>query len=265
MLGMVLMSRQMLVYVGLLLLGFVFGISLGLYAGGGVSASGPSVKNADSFLSETSSSPEASGQVQANTLLSDRIRELEKELAEQKNDPNAVLADRLALYKKFSNQLGLSSFGQDLKVTPVMAEFLKLTPQEKEALEQHLAQIHAEVDKIEQANIKLVKQEGDSVTYEIPAYPEGKAIEDQLNNLVTADIGDDRASVFLGQAKWEFNEMFSGFGAGKTDIQITRTDQNAGLSYMLKETYADGSGSERPIGNTLPQRYQNLIQLDPAP
>jgi len=37
------------------------------------------------------------------------------------------------------------------------------------------------------------------------------------------------------------------------------------LSYMLKETYADGSGSERPIGNTLPQRYQNLIQLDPAP
>jgi hypothetical protein len=260
------MSRQMLISVGILILTFASGVASGLFLGSGApSASGDSEKATGTAASSLSPTAEGRERIEANTLLSDRIQELEKELADQKNDRAAILADRLAFVKKFPNQLGISSFGEDLKVTPAMAEFLKLSPQEQEALEQHLAQIQGEIKKIEQAKITLVKQDDNSVTYEIPAYPEGKALKDQLNSLVTADIGDERASVFLGDSKWEFNEAFSGFGEGKTDIQITQTDQNKDLPYLLKETYANGSGSERPIGNSLPERYQDLIQLNPAP
>jgi len=255
----------MLISIGILILTFGSGIGLGLFMGSPPSASDASEKTTDSSSSGFSSGIEAQVRIQANTLLSNRIRELEKELAEQKNDPRAILTDRLAFAKKFQHQWGLSAFDESLKITPVMAEFLKLSPEEKKAIEQHLAQIQGEVKKIEQARITVVKQSDNSVTYEIPAYPEGKALKDQLNNLVTSDIGDQRANVFLGDSEWEFNEAFSGFGEGKTDIQITQTNQTGSSSYTLKETYANGSGSERPIGNSLPERYQDLIQLDPAP
>jgi hypothetical protein len=260
------MSKQMLMIIGLLVLVFGSGVGLGLFIGSAPVNSDASAKSTGGTTSSGFfADSDAEERVKDNTILSDRIRELEKELAEQKTDDHAILADRLAFAKKFKNQFGLSGFDGGLKVTPIMAEFLKLTPEEKKAIEQHLAQIQGEVKKIEQARITVLKQTDNSVTYEIPAFPEGKALKDQLNNFVTADIGDDRASIFLGDSSWEFQENFSGFGEGKTDIQITKTDQNAGLNYMLKETYANGSGTEQPIGNALPERFKDLIQLDPAP
>jgi len=257
------MSRQSLISLGFLFLAFACGIALGLVMGGASPASTASEKITGESSSTAFLGSEAQTRNQADSLLSARIRELNEELSEQKNDPNAILADRLAFFKKFP-QLSLPSFDENLKVTPIMAEFLKLSLQEQKALEQHLAQMQGEIRKIEQAKITLVKQTDDSVTYEIPAFPEGKALKDQLNDLVAADIGDQRADVFLGESKWEFNELFFDFGEGKMDIQVTRTDQAGNSPYLLKESYANGSSEERPIG-ALPERYQNLIQLDPAP
>lgn len=43
---------------------------------------------------------EAQDRIQGNVLLSSRIRELEKELADQKKDQNTVEADRVIFFKK---------------------------------------------------------------------------------------------------------------------------------------------------------------------
>ena len=269
MLGMVLMSRQMLVYVGLLLLGFVFGISLGLYAGGGVSASGPSVKSADSSSSETSSSPEASGQVQANTLLSDRIRELEKQLAEQKKVKDSAVADRIAFFNKNHDSIRLSAFDNNLKMTPEMAELLGLSKDEQQEIEQHLAEAKSEMDKLEDADTVLVKHAADSATLEVSANPQGKAIKDKLTGSLSADIGDDRATFLMGYTGNSSSDgTFSGFAEQKKEIEITWAQQNGSLLYTIKNDYFGpngGTGSMTSGFTSLPPQYQKFLQGDSTP
>jgi hypothetical protein len=266
------MSKEMLVSIGILVLVFGSGVAIGLFMGDSPSVSvSPDIGNAKAssgyFIDAA-----AQQRNDDNTLLSSRIRELEKELSDQKQDPTVILADRLAFCKKFPNQLGFQAFGDDLKVTPVMAEFLKLSPEEQEALEMHLAQIHDKTVAIEKARVVFSKQPDGGFTYKIPAFPEGKELQEQLTNLITYDIGTDRAGVFLGQARWGFSEDFADFGAGEMTVQIKRTDQpnastNVTPAYSLAVLHANGSGMETSIGSSpiLPARYNFLTQSNPVP
>ena len=73
------MSKPILLAVGFLLLGFVAGISAGLYMGGDFDCLRHIRKKyRDGLSSGFFSSPEAQNQVEANTQLSNRIIELEK-------------------------------------------------------------------------------------------------------------------------------------------------------------------------------------------
>jgi hypothetical protein len=258
------MSKQMLIFLGLLLLVFGSGIALGLFMAGAPPVSDASEKSTSGSSSGFFSSPEAQDQVQANTLLSDRIRELEKELADQKADQKTVLEDRLAFFEKYHEQIRLQAFDNNLKVTPEMAEILGLSKEEQQAIEQHLAEIKSEMDKLEDADTVLAKQTADGVTYDIPADPQGKALEDKLNSLMSAGIGDERAKLFMDSGGYDFyGGPFSDFAAQKREIEIKWTQQNGSPLYTIKESAPNGSWSTS--GTDLPTQYQKYLPTDSPP
>jgi len=125
------MSKQLLVIVGVLSATFFAGVALGFFLSNDPSRSDVIAKasgsgSATGFYANSA----AQDREQGNTLLSNRIRELEKELADAKTDQRAVLAERVAFFKKFHDKINLEPFSQGLKVTPEMAALLGLTPEE---------------------------------------------------------------------------------------------------------------------------------------
>jgi hypothetical protein len=265
------MSKHTLLALGCLLVGFVFGISLGLFMGGGVSASDPSIKSANGSSYDSSSSLDAQTQVQANTLLSDRIRELEKELAEQKKNQDEALvsAGRIAFFKKYHDKIRISAFDGGFLVTPEMADILGLSKQEQELISKHLADIQVEMIKLNDANTTLVKQTANGATYEVPVDPQGKALKDQLSGLLSSDIGPDRADFFMNFGDFSQYSSFDNFAQSKKDIEITWAQQNGSLLYTIKNDYfgPNGvpSGSMSTTTTSLPPTYQKLLQGDSAP
>lgn len=263
------MSRQMLISLGLLVLAFGSGIGLGLFIGSAPATSDVSEKKADSSSSGSSSGLEAEDRIQANTLLSNRIRELEKELSEQKQDRQTILADRLAFFKKYHEQIRVQPFDQSLKVTPEMAELLGLSKEQQQTVEQHLAQVKSEMDKLEDGNTNVTKQTENSIAFAIPADPKGKALKDELTGLLTADIGGQQANLFMNSDESSFAQQFAGFAETKKEIELTWTKQNNGMLYTVRNnTFGpDGNprGSSTLSSNGLPTEYQKYLPTDSAP
>jgi hypothetical protein len=264
------MSKPMLISLGVLLLVFGSGVALGLFISSPPAASDASEKSAGSSSSGFFSSQEAQDQVQANTLLSSRIRDLEKELADQKKDQDdvLVLAGRIAFFKKYHDKVRMSAFDNNLKVTPEMAEILGLTKEEQQAIEQHLANIKNEMKKLDDANTTLVKQTVNGVTYEVPVDPQGKALKDELNSLLTSDVGEDRAEFFMNYSDFSGYSDFGDFAQSKKDIEITWTQQNGSLLYTITNDYFGpngATGSMRSSSTYLPPQYQKLLQGNSAP
>jgi hypothetical protein len=264
-------NSRRLIPIGSLLLAFVLGLALGFFIGG---APSPDVTE-KTIASSSSPNASASEAGDPDSLLKTRIVELEKELENQKRDQDAlIMEDRLALFKKYPHTINSPAFDENLKVAPAMADILKLSTREQQAIEQHLKEIQEETQKIEDAKMVLVKQSGNSVTYEIPAYADdgGKEIKAKLNSLLSSDIGGARTELFLNNSEWDIKSQFSNFGEGKTQIEITRTDRDGNPSYRLKESYFSDnsatSSTSRSVTlptNSLPARYAKLLQLDPAP
>jgi hypothetical protein len=261
------MSRQMLMLIGGMFFIFTSGVAVGLFFGGG---SGDAISDAagkDKGGASTGffSSAEAQERVEGNTVLSDRIRELEKELDEQKENQHAAVAGRLAFFKKYHDQIHVSAFGGDpIKIAPEMAELLGLSKEEQKAVEQHLTEAAKAMAQIEDANTVLVKQTANSVSFETPADPQGKTIEEKLKSALASDIGQDRADFLMTSAWSNYSDAFSGFAEGKIGMDISWTMQNGVPFYTWKQTgyrpdgTAAGWGSSS--GSSLPAKYQNLIQ-----
>ena len=102
----------------------------------------------------------AEERVNDNTILSNRIRELESELAEQKKaNQKSIVAERIAFYKKYQHDIRLLSFyDESLEVNPAMAEILGLSKQEQAAVEAHLKQIEKEMELLAAADTVVTKQ-----------------------------------------------------------------------------------------------------------
>jgi hypothetical protein len=270
MLGIKFMSKPMLISLGVLLVVFGSGVALGLFMAGAPATSDASEKSAGSSSSVFFSSPEAQDQVQANTLLSDRIRELEKELSEQKENSKAIQADRLAFLKKYHDQIRVQAFGGNpIKITPEMAEILGLTKDEQQTIEQHLTEAAKEMERLQDANKVLTMQTANSITIETPVDAEGKAIETTLNDTLASDIGADRADFLMNSAGSYYSDPFSGFAQQKIEMEISWTEQNGAPLYTWKETGFNSngmaSGWSSSTGSSVPQQYQRFLQGDSAP
>jgi hypothetical protein len=253
------MSKQMLVIVGVLAATFLAGIAIGFFL-----ASDPSDSNANAKIAGAGSSATfftdnaARDREQGNELLSNRIRELDKELADAKTDQRAILADRLAFFNKFHDRISVQPFSYDLKVTPEMAALLGLTPAETKAIEQHLAETKAELDKLQDADTVLSKQTENSVTYDIAADKQGEALKDQLRGLLTGDLGEDRADLFMGTNSYDYNIQLDGFLADKRKIAISWTEQNNQRTYTVEQITGTGSSTMRVNGMLQPQFQKYL-------
>ena len=260
--------------LGFLLLGLISGLGIGLYlSGASPSAFGAPAPQAASASASPGpfSSPEAQNQVEANTLLSNRILELEKELAERKKDQDEALvaAGRIAFFKKYHDKVRISAFDGGFRVTPEMAEILGLTKEEQQAISKHLAEIQDEMIKMNDANTTLVKQTPNGATYEVPVDPQGKALKDQLSGLLSSDIGPDRAEFFMNFGEFSQYSSFDNFAQSKKDIEITWAQQNGNLLYTIQNVYygINGvpAGSMTTSSTSLPPQFQKLLQGDSAP
>jgi len=257
------MSRQFLL-PGLLLLAFIAGAGFGLSLEGAFSSSpvtpaktaGPT-SSKDTFLSEAQT---------RDRHLEDRVQELEKALAEQKKNQDALtMQDRLSFFKKYGQSFFWHALDDDLKVSPMMVDLLKLSPQEKEALEQQLAEARKETQAIEDAKMTMVRSSTNSITYTIPAYPEGKEIKARLISSLTNDLDETRAELFLSSGT--LDRLFSDFGQQKTQVTITQNIRNGVPRYDISENFSgpngsSGSSQDSPI---LPKRWERLQQYEPQP
>jgi regulatory protein YycI of two-component signal transduction system YycFG len=179
------------------------------------------------------------------------------------------LADRLAFFKKYHGQFYMSTLDGNLKVTPEMAELLGLSKDEQQAVEQHLAEIKSEMDKLEDDNTVLAKQTANSASFETAADPQGKTIKAQLDSLLSSDISDERAEVLTSYIYDGSSNTFSGFAERKREIEISWTVQNSKPLYTYKESYLGPDGnvnnSSGSSGDSLPSQYQKLLQGNSAP
>jgi len=255
--------RSPIIWFTTLLAAFVTGAAAGTYFTGAANASrsnGP-VETKTSATSEGGT--DWSGRELAELGLKSHTADVERQLADMKaKQDSTILSDRLAFYKKYN--LAPTSFSDDLKVTNEMAEFLKMSESERKLVDEHLAQIHTQIQSLEKQHLKLVTQTDNSVTYEIEPFPEGAALKDQLKQLVTGDLGADRGDLFINAAGgWEMNRGFAAFGVGKTGLQLTRTDQSGPPSYRITETFANGSSmTQNSDSILLPSEFRGLVQLD---
>jgi len=255
------MSRQLILSIGILPLVFGSGIAIGLFMGAPAASE---VSQASSETSTSESSPDATAEerIQGNDLLSSRIRELEQELDAQKKDQGAMIADRMAFFEKYHQQIGIQPFDESLKVNPEMAELLGLSKEQKQAVEQHLAEIKAELEKVEDVDTTLTKQTDKSVSYEISADKQGDALKEQLSGLLSGDMGDDKAKVFMDGSQWAFSSQFAGFLEDKRQIEISWTQQKSPQTYTIKQSSSNGS-SWSSTGGIEPQ-YQKYLPANAA-
>ncbi len=232
------MSKQTLIIVGVLAATFGAGIGAGFFLFSDPSHSdlAPKASRTDS-TSTLYSDAAAQDREQNNSLLSARIRELEKELTDPQQNRRATLADRLAFFKKYQKQIRLEPITQEMTVTPEMAALLDLTPEETKAIEQHLAETKAELDKLQDADTVLSKQTDTSVTYDIAADKQGSALKDKLQGLLTSDMGEDRADVFMNTDSYNYTHppvvrIHGGEEANRD--QLDRSEQPADLHRSAK-------------------------------
>jgi hypothetical protein len=161
----------------------------------------------------------------------------------------------------------VQAFDGSLKVTPEMAAILGLSKEEQQAIEQHLAEIKTEMDKLEDADTVLAKQTANGVTYDIPADPQGKAIKDKLNDLLSADIGNDRAEFFMDSVGYAYNGTFSDFGEQKREVEITWTTQNGNPIYTTKVSALgpDGNSTWSTSGNAVQPEFEKYLPTSSTP
>ncbi len=240
------MSKQMLVIVGVLAATFFAGIAIGFFLASDSSRSNVIAKNAgmgstSGFFADSA----AQDREQNNALLSARIRELEKELTDPQQNERMALADRLAFFKKYQKQINIEAFSQQLEITPEMVALLDLTPEEKNAVEQHLVDARAELEKIQDANTVLSKQTATSVCYDIAADKQGDTIKSQLQTDLTNIMGKDRTDVFMGTDSYNYNTQLDGFTETKKQIELSWTGEGTKRVYTVRQNQFDANGNPR--------------------
>jgi hypothetical protein len=241
---------------------FASGLALGLMLKSEPSPANTAQKTSSSSSSRFFSDAQAQDREQANSLLSDRIRELEKQLADSKQDQHLVLTDRLAFFKKYHAQVSLQPFDQDMKVTPEMAALLDLSPEEKRAVEAHLAEMKNQLGKLQDADTVLSKQTANSVSYDIAADKEGDTLKDKLHGLLVGDIGDDRAEVLMGGNPYVFNSQLAGFMESKEQIEISWTQPANPSTYTVRQNQFNSNGAptgSSSISGSLQPEFQKYL------
>ena len=217
--------------------------------------------------------PTSFGESHSDDFYKNRVKELEDELAEQtKNQGTLIFNDRVAFLKRHAREIHLQAFDDNLKVTPAMADFLNLCPEEKQAVEQHLKQIQDEMEKIEEARTMQTKQTANSIMLEVSADPAGKELKTNLDSLLAGDIGSTRADLFINSNEndYSINTPFYGFAEAKRQIELTWKPQSDGkLMYTVSENMFSPDGNSRGTSSytstALPGQYQKFFQTSPTP
>ena len=184
-------------------------------------------------------------------LLSDRIRELEKELAERKESDGAKA--RFDFFKQHHGQIHMEAFDRNsLKVTPEMAVILGLTDEEQKVVTARLQEVQNEMNQLVEADKSPVNQNGNSLSYEISADPRGKELKDNLASDLAGDIGADRADVLVNYGDFSVYSSFNDFSQSKKDIGLTWEQKNGHTQYTETTTFYRSDGTPQGSTSTSP-------------
>ena len=165
---------------------------------------------------ETAPSPAANGELEK---LRAENRQLQDRLAGVLNWILANFRGRYPLPEGYMPKLQLTALTDDYKLHPEAAEFLKITPDEEQKMNDAFAYAQKYLSDIEAAIVTVTNPRPDKVILYFPPFPEdGKQLKDDLYGALQTTLGQDRFDRFVEVSDSSMRSNFYQFGEASRTI-----------------------------------------------
>ena len=170
-----------------------------------------------------------------NRQLKQQNRELQGRLSAIMNWILANFRGKYPLSEGQMSRLQLQPVNGDFTLSDEVTDFLKVTPVEKEDINDALAYARDYLSQIEAALITVTNPRPDKVILHIPTFPEeGKALQEDLYSAIDVTLGPTRFDRFLTVAETGLKSNFSYFGEASRTMVFELAYAQDGGSPMLK-------------------------------
>jgi hypothetical protein len=203
------------------------------------------------------------------------VIELEQQVTQLKEGTEkAIMADRMAFFKKYSFHTGLSYRGIENPLNDAIMELLRITPPENEAIKKAYLDARAKNDALKAAHLNIQTNTQNTLVFEIPPYPEGMALKQELHENLSSLLGKDREEV-LQKMKDHFRDpipndpyMIDSFGEETITVTISyptnASFQTAAARYREVSSKGWSKESSFPLSSgQVPQEYRNIVNIKP--
>jgi hypothetical protein len=109
------------------------------------------------------------------------------------------------------------------KLSAAFIELFKLTPAERDNLQQELDRARQRLDGVLLASATVSRRDADNVVIEIPPMTGGEGLYDRLFDAFAQTLGPERNALFVELGTQQVEQAFNQFGAEKRTITLTRT------------------------------------------
>ena len=170
-----------------------------------------------------------------NRQLKEDNRQLQGRLTAVMNWILANFRGKYPLSESHMARLQLAPLNGDFLLSDEVTEFLKVTPVEKEDINDALAYAKDSLAQIEAAIITVTNPRPDKVILHIPTFPEeGKALQDDLYSAMDVTLGPTRFDRFLTVAETGMKSNFAYFGAASRTMVFELAYAEDGSAPQLK-------------------------------
>jgi len=178
---------------------------------------------------------QAGGLAEENLELKKQNRELQGKLVAVMNWILANFRGKYPLSEAQMSRLQLAPLNGDFTLSDEVTDFLKITPVEKDDINDALAYAHDYLAQIEAALITVTNPRPDKVILQIPTFPEeGKALQDDLYSAIDVTLGPARFDRFLTVAETGLNSNFAYFGEASRTMVFELAYAEDGSAPQLK-------------------------------
>lgn len=175
------------------------------------------------------------GLADENRQLKEENRQLQGRLTAVMNWILATFRGKYPLSESHMSRLQLAPLDGDFMLSDEVTDFLKVTPVEKEDINDALAYAKDSLAQIEAAIITVTNPRPDKVILHIPTFPEeGKALQDDLYSAMDVTLGPARFDRFLTVAETGIKSNFAYFGEASRTMVFELAYAEDGSAPQLK-------------------------------
>jgi hypothetical protein len=132
-------------------------------------------------------------------------------------------------------KLQIPPLTEDYTLHPDALDFLKVTPDEEQKVNDAFAYAHKTLEEIEAAIITATNPRPDKVILHIPAFPEdGKLLQDDLYSALDMTLGQDRFDRFLQVSESGLKQNFYQFGEASRTMVFELAYESNSTTPQLK-------------------------------